>query len=124
MFRRSGMAVQVDPIKPTLKAPGTKRLKLKCADLLSSLAFKFNLRHFTLVPPPPPLALRGLLPPPSGAAIASHEGFTSQGVDAARGPVLAMRVEPPTFNGQTLPASEVGGPRAAGWRQGLPSAGT
>ena len=35
----------VDPIKPTLKAPGTKRLKLKCHRLLSSFAFNFNLRH-------------------------------------------------------------------------------
>jgi hypothetical protein len=32
-----GRAVQVDPIKPTLKAPGTKRLKLKCDELLQKL---------------------------------------------------------------------------------------
>lgn len=32
------------------------------------------------------------------------------------GPVLAIRVAPPVFNGRVLPASEVGGPRAAGWR--------
>jgi hypothetical protein len=43
-----GRAVQVDPIKPTLKAPGTKRLKLKCHKLLSSFAFKFNLRRYSL----------------------------------------------------------------------------
>ena len=36
----------VDPIKPTLKAPGTKRLKLKDDELLSSFAFKFNLRRY------------------------------------------------------------------------------
>jgi hypothetical protein len=36
-------AVQVDPIKPTLEAPGTKRLKLKYDETLSSFAFKFNL---------------------------------------------------------------------------------
>jgi hypothetical protein len=42
---RLGRAVPVDPIKPTLKAPGTKRLKLKCHRLLSSFAFNFNLRH-------------------------------------------------------------------------------
>jgi hypothetical protein len=29
-----GTAVQLDPIKPTLKAPGTKRLKLKCDEPL------------------------------------------------------------------------------------------
>jgi len=39
--------VQVDPIKPTLKAPGTKRLKLKCDKLLSRFAFNFNLRRCT-----------------------------------------------------------------------------
>jgi hypothetical protein len=39
--------VQVDPIKPTLKAPGIKRLKLKCAEALSNFAFKFNLRRYT-----------------------------------------------------------------------------
>jgi hypothetical protein len=29
-----GEAVQVDPIKPTLKAPGTKRLNLKYDEVL------------------------------------------------------------------------------------------
>jgi len=42
-----GMAVQVDPIKTTLKAPGTKPLKLKCNEPLSSFAFNFNLRSYT-----------------------------------------------------------------------------
>ena len=44
-----GRAVQVDPIKPTLKAPGTKRLKLKCDEPLSNFAFNFNLRRYNLV---------------------------------------------------------------------------
>jgi len=34
-------------IKSTLKAPGTKRLKLDFNQLLSIFAFKFNLRHYT-----------------------------------------------------------------------------
>ena len=38
--------MQVDPINPTLKAPGTKRLKLKCDTLLSTFAFKFHLRRY------------------------------------------------------------------------------
>jgi len=38
--------VQVDPIKPTLKAPGTRRLKLKCDILRSTSSFKFNLRRY------------------------------------------------------------------------------
>jgi hypothetical protein len=45
-MRSLGRAVQVDPIKPTLKAPGTKRLKLKHDEPLSRFAFKFNLRRF------------------------------------------------------------------------------
>jgi hypothetical protein len=42
------MAVQVDPIKPTLKAPGTRRLTLNCDELLSSSAFKINLRRYNV----------------------------------------------------------------------------
>jgi hypothetical protein len=39
--------VQVDPIKPKLKPPGTKHLKKpKCDVLLSSSDFKCNLRHY------------------------------------------------------------------------------
>ena len=37
--------MQVDPIKPTLKAPGTMRLKLNCNKLLSCFAFDYNLRR-------------------------------------------------------------------------------
>jgi hypothetical protein len=40
--------VQVDPIKPTLKAPGTKRLKLEYGELVSSFAFSFKLRRYTM----------------------------------------------------------------------------
>jgi len=39
--------VQVDPIKPKLKPPGTKRLKLKCDIMLSTSAFKFELRLYS-----------------------------------------------------------------------------
>ena len=35
-------------MKPKLKPPGTKRLKLKHDVLLSTFAFKFNLRRYTL----------------------------------------------------------------------------
>jgi len=37
--------VQVDPIKPMLKPPGTQHLKLKCDIVLSTFAFNFNLHH-------------------------------------------------------------------------------
>jgi hypothetical protein len=43
-----GRAVQVDPIRPTLKPTGTKRLKLNCDVLLSTSAFEFNLRRYSL----------------------------------------------------------------------------
>jgi len=42
-----GEAVQVDPVKSMLKAPGTKRLKLKYNELLSNIALNFNLRRYT-----------------------------------------------------------------------------
>jgi len=41
--------VQVDPIKPKLKPPGTKRLKLNCDILLSTCALKSNMRHYSKV---------------------------------------------------------------------------
>jgi hypothetical protein len=40
--------VQVDTIKPKLKAPGTKRLKLDYDGPLSNFGFKFNLRRYSL----------------------------------------------------------------------------
>jgi hypothetical protein len=33
-------------MKPTLKAPGIERLKLRCDEPLSKFAFKLNLRHY------------------------------------------------------------------------------
>jgi len=44
--RRHGKAMQLDPIKPPLKAPGNKRLKLNYDKVLSSFAFKINLRRY------------------------------------------------------------------------------
>jgi len=38
--------VQVDPIKPTMKAPGAEPVKPKCDELLSNLAFNFKLRRY------------------------------------------------------------------------------
>jgi hypothetical protein len=39
--------VHVDSIKPTLKARGNQRLKLKSDEPLSNLAFKINLRRYS-----------------------------------------------------------------------------
>jgi len=44
-----GTAVQVEPMKPMLKAPGTKQLNLKYDELLSSFAFNSKLRRYSLV---------------------------------------------------------------------------
>jgi len=44
-----GAVVQVDPIKRTLKPPGTKRLTQKNDELLSHCAFKFNSRRYNVV---------------------------------------------------------------------------
>ena len=41
--------MQVEPMKPMLKAPGTKRLKLEYDELLRSFAFKLYLRRYTKV---------------------------------------------------------------------------
>jgi len=40
-----GRAVQIDPIKPTFKAPGAEPSKPNCNELLSNIAFNFNLRR-------------------------------------------------------------------------------
>ena len=41
-----GRAVQVDPSKPTLKAPGAHRLKVRYVEPLSDFAFKFKLCRY------------------------------------------------------------------------------
>ena len=41
--------MQVDPIKPKLKSPGTKSLTLNSVVLLSNFAFEFNLRRYNEV---------------------------------------------------------------------------
>jgi hypothetical protein len=44
-----GRAVQVDPVKPMLKAPGCTRLTLYYDEPLSNFAFGFNLRRYNPV---------------------------------------------------------------------------
>jgi hypothetical protein len=61
--------VQVDPIKPSLKAPGIKRLKLKYDKPLSNFAFKFNLRRYTMV----------------GRAVEADEPLMDAGLDSLSG---------------------------------------
>jgi hypothetical protein len=47
LCRALGRALQLDPIKPTLKAPGTKRSKLECNGLLSTFGFEFSLSRYS-----------------------------------------------------------------------------
>jgi len=42
--------VQVDPTKPTLKAPGIMLFKLKYDNPHSNFAFKFTLRRYSVAP--------------------------------------------------------------------------
>jgi hypothetical protein len=46
--RGPGRTVLVDPIKPTLKPPGTELLKLSYDMPFSKFAFNFNLRRYSL----------------------------------------------------------------------------
>jgi len=79
--------VQADPIKPTLKPPGTKRVKLEYDGLLSSFGFKFDLRRYTK--PSPSFALTSSsaqpspscapAPPPAAAAAAAAVAAAAAG---------------------------------------------
>jgi hypothetical protein len=40
--------VQLDPMKPTLKAPVSESLKLEYDEMLPNVAFRFNLRRYNL----------------------------------------------------------------------------
>jgi hypothetical protein len=63
-----GRAVHVEPMKPILKAPGTKSLKLYHDEPPPIVAFKFKLRHYnseaaTLTQTSPPTPTPALTPP-------------------------------------------------------------
>jgi len=62
--------VQAEPIKPTLKAPGIKRIELKYDKSLSKFAFKFHLRHYIKV-----LVNRIPSLPPRLRALAMRDGL-------------------------------------------------
>ena len=67
--------MQVDPIKPKLKPPGTERLKLDHEELLSNFGFKFNLRRYTTVRTDMEAALNHIVPE-AGAYIGPFSGST------------------------------------------------
>jgi hypothetical protein len=51
LLPRQGRALQVDPMKPTLKPPGSQRGNLEHEKLLSNFAFNFNLCRYTKATP-------------------------------------------------------------------------
>ena len=71
-------------MKPKLKPPGTKRLKLEYDGLLSNFAFKFNLRRYTMA------ELRGRMEAAerdaadSGAQVMRVEGAAAAAAAGAR----------------------------------------
>ena len=80
--------MQVDPIKPTLKAPGAKRLKLKYEEPLSKIAY--NLRRYTLaVPGTPPREGGAAAVPRSGPT--PGQGLTLVPISAQPQPCLTQR---------------------------------
>jgi hypothetical protein len=54
-----GRVLQVDPIKPTLKAHGIILSKLRCDGPVSNFDFNFNLRRYTGEPSSEPSASSG-----------------------------------------------------------------
>jgi hypothetical protein len=85
--------VHVDPIKPTFKALGSQRLKLKYDEPLSNFIFKFNLRHYIMAENPELLRANGAA---AAAAVGSlkvcdpRPGCTAPGEHPPL-PVLATR---------------------------------
>jgi len=78
-----GEAVHVDPIKPKLKPPGRKRLKLDHDGLLSNFGFKFNLRRYT--------SLRSCTSTPCGARRRCGQGLTLVHFSAQPEPFLTQK---------------------------------
>ena len=84
--------MQVDPIKRTLKAHGTQRLKLNSVELLSNLAFKINLRQYSTVVytvASAPVALAGVMPSAVAAPAAGGASLTIIGAGFPHGAVSA-----------------------------------
>jgi len=73
LVRSHGRAVQVEPNKPMLKAPGTKRLKPQHEKLLSNGTFNCYLRRYTTV----------AVSMPSGTSASSSESRPPRAAAAA-----------------------------------------
>jgi len=132
-----GRAVQVDSFTPTLNSPGTtERLKLKCDKLLSTSAFKLNLRRYTTVAEAEVEAGVGLVDtfPRAGAAgaaaaaaaaaagtmAAAGQAVTSHRAAAGTGRITPRRITPTCWPSTPRKwSARPNAPAARRW-QGLP----
>jgi hypothetical protein len=100
--------VQVNPIKATMKAPGTERWKLECHEPLSNLALDLNLRRYIMesclqkVPPGYAtahrrLAAKGFRVIALCAKAIQISGAGESGVAAAARAMPRAQVRPATF---------------------------
>ena len=78
--------MQVDPVKLMLKPLGTNHRKLKCDILLSTFAFKFNLRRYTEALVASMDALYQPNPPVPAAAGSADAADSAAGADASAAP--------------------------------------
>jgi hypothetical protein len=81
--------VQVDPIKPTLKAPGSKRLILKHDRLVLDLGFNFNLRRCTEASKSAKYSESGIDTGGDAKAASSKSSKTSKAKDTGPGAAAA-----------------------------------
>jgi len=77
--------VQVDPSKPTVKAPGSMLSKLRYDGPVSNFAFNFNLRRYTKVVDTPPIKPKPVAAP-MGAKAAGAGGGKAVGAGGGAGP--------------------------------------
>jgi len=68
-LRCHGEAVQLQPMKSMLKAPGTNLLTLKHGEPLSASAFKSNLRRYTMAAARGEICAPDIQTPPRGSAL-------------------------------------------------------
>jgi hypothetical protein len=90
--------MQVKPMKPKLKPPGSKRSKAKCEILLSTSAFKFNLRRYTSATMAPGGGGRWPADPVAAAAAATLRLRVLEAFAAMPGGGVLITITRPTLN--------------------------
>ena len=114
--------MQVNPIEPTLKLPGTKRLTLKYEERLSNFASKFNLRRYIkpfvqpllqwikkhkeenrALPLPPPVLSPPPVPSPAATATADADADAASASDFAPAAIYEPSTGPGAAPAQRFP---------------------